>query len=530
MSHTSVMMTLQLSSSTPVNIQAKLPILGLGRYHQKYSPKLPSEFPSTSISNSHQIPNPILLHPPVNQSVTAIVFGDGSESRLYPLTKRRSEGAIPIAANYRLIDAVVSNCINSNINKIYALTQFNSTSLNSHLSRAYSGAGLGKNGFVEVIAAYQSPEDQGWFQGTADAIRRCLWVLEEYPVVEFLVLPGHHLYKMDYQKVIESHRNRKSDITIVASNGITVKDQDPGFGVLKINTENQVIQYSLKSDKEPLNYTVAETLTRFNDTSYSNIPSMGIYLINRATMVNLLSKYFPKANDFGSEVIRGAISLGMKVEAYLFEGYWEDMRSIEAFYQANMECIKKSNVGYKSVLYLPGKPESTIMRARHLLNVSLITGSHKLTKTSSFDSSFCDRDYHVYTKPRYLPPTLVSDAVITDSVIGDGCILNRCKIKGTVVGMRTKIGDGAIIEDSVIMGSDVYQIEDTHESSIPIGIGENTEIRKAIVDKNARIGKNVKIINKNNVEEGDRETNGYIISGGIMVVLGSAEIPNDSIL
>ncbi|XWS55455.1 hypothetical protein CRYUN_Cryun09bG0001600 [Craigia yunnanensis] len=490
MSHTSVMMTLQLSSSTPVNIQAKLPILGLGRYHQKYSPKLPSEFPSTSISNSHQIPNPILLHPPVNQSVTAIVFGDGSESRLYPLTKRRSEGAIPIAANYRLIDAVVSNCINSNINKIYALTQFNSTSLNSHLSRAYSGAGLGKNGFVEVIAAYQSPEDQGWFQGTADAIRRCLWVLEEYPVVEFLVLPGHHLYKMDYQKVIESHRNRKSDITIVASNGITVKDQDPGFGVLKINTENQVIQYSLKSDKEPLNYTVAETLTRFNDTSYSNIPSMGIYLINRATMVNLLSKYFPKANDFGSEVIRGAISLGMKVEAYLFEGYWEDMRSIEAFYQANMECIKKSNVGY----------------------------------------NFCDRDYHVYTKPRYLPPTLVSDAVITDSVIGDGCILNRCKIKGTVVGMRTKIGDGAIIEDSVIMGSDVYQIEDTHESSIPIGIGENTEIRKAIVDKNARIGKNVKIINKNNVEEGDRETNGYIISGGIMVVLGSAEIPNDSIL
>ncbi|EOY06977.1 Glucose-1-phosphate adenylyltransferase [Theobroma cacao] len=499
MSRTSVTMKLQLSSSTPVNIQTKLPILGLGRYHQRYSPKLPSNFQSTSISNSHQTPSPILLHPPVNQSVAAIVFGEGSDSRLYPLTKRRSEGAIPIAANYRLIDAVVSNCINSNINKIYALTQFNSTSLNSHLSRAYSGAGLGKEGFVEVIAAYQSPEDQDWFQGTADAIRRCLWVLEEYPVAEFLVLPGHHLYKMDYQKLIEFHRNRKSDVTIVASNDITVRDQDSGFGLLKINTENQVIQYTLKSDREHINYSVAETLTRFNDTSYNNVPSMGIYLINRATMVNLLNKHFRKANDFESEVIRGAISLGMKVQAYLFEGYWEDMRSIEAFYQANMECIKKSDMGY----------------------------------------NFYDRDSPVYTMPRYLPPTIISDAVITDSVIGDGCILNRCKIKGTVVGMRTKVGDGAIVEDSVIMGSDIYQIEDGHESGlaveekgigIPIGIGENTQIRKAIVDKNARIGKNVKIINRDNVEEGGREADGYIISGGIMVILRSAEIPDDSIL
>ncbi|KAK8315794.1 hypothetical protein V6Z11_D01G267000 [Gossypium hirsutum] len=497
MPQTSLMMTLQFSSSgTPVNVQAKhFLIPGLGRYDHKYSPKLPSKFPKTSIFSSHQIPNPILHQPPVNQSVAAIVFGDGSESRLYPLTKRRSEGAIPIASNYRLIDAVVSNCINSNINKIYALTQFNSTSLNSHLSRAYSGASLGKEGFVEVIAAYQSPEDQGWFQGTADAIRRCLWVLEEYPVAEFLVLPGHHLYKMDYQRVIESHRNRKSDITIVASNGITKGDQDPGVGVLKINTENQVMQYSLKSNKEPVNYAVAETLTRCNDSSYSYIPSMGIYLINRATMVNLLNNHFPKAMDFGTEVIRGALSLGMKVEAYLFEGYWEDMRSIEAFYQANMECIKKLNTGY----------------------------------------NFCDRDSPVYTIPRNLPPTVVNDAMITDSVIGDGCILNRCKIKSTVVGMRTKIRDGAIIEDSVIMGSDVYQIEDGRESSIkstsvPIGIGENTEIRKAIVDKNARIGKNVKIINKDNVEEGDREANGYIISGRIMVVLRSAEIPDNSIL
>ncbi|KAK8594286.1 hypothetical protein V6N13_126095 [Hibiscus sabdariffa] len=462
------MITLQFSSFTPVKIQAKhIHIAGWDRYDHKYSPKFPCKFPRTSLSNTHQVPNPISLQPPVNQYLET----DLSRG-LYPLTKRRSEGAIPIASNYRLIDSVVSNCINSNINKIYALTQFNSTSLNSHLSRAYSGAGLGKEGFVEVIAAYQSPGDQGWFQGTADAIRKCMWVLEEYPVAEFLILPGHHLYKMDYQKLIESHRNRNSDVTIVASNSIT-----------------------------------AESLLGSSDSNYRCIPSMGIYLINRATMLNLLNEHFPKANYFGTEVIRGALSLGMKVEAYLFEGYWENMRSIEAFYQANMDCIKKLNMGY----------------------------------------NFCDRDSPVYTMPRCLPPTIVSDAIITDSVIGDGCILHRCKINGTVVGMRTKIGDGTIIEDSVIMGSDVYQIEDgrnnnIYSKSVPIGIGKNTEIRKAIVDKNARIGNNVKknltkiparyqqIINKDNVEEGDREANGYIISGKIMVVLRSAEIPDDSIL
>lgn len=202
-----------------------------------------------------------------DQSVAAIVFGDGSSnSRLYPLTKRRSEAAIPIAGNYRLIDSVLSNCINSNITKIYALTQFNSTSLNSHISRAYSGPRLSKDGFVEVIAAYQSPEDNGWFQvyhkiiffflkkfflfikcfcyvikGSADAIRRCLWVLEEYSVDEFLILPGHHLYKMDYQKIVESHRRREADITVTLFSG--GKNEDFGFGIFKLNAENQVLEF-----------------------------------------------------------------------------------------------------------------------------------------------------------------------------------------------------------------------------------------------------------------------------------------------
>ncbi|GLT66080.1 hypothetical protein SLA2020_384710 [Shorea laevis] len=486
------MVKLKTLGANPLSIKANLPVHGLPRNHYNCSPNLPSAYPSLSLTNSQQSQHPIFLYPPVNQSVAAIVFGDGSESRLYPLTKRRSEAAIPIAANYRLIDAVVSNCINSNINKIYALTQVNSTSLNSHLSRAYSGARLGQEGFVEVIAAYQSPEHQSWFQGTADAIRRCLWLLEEYPVNEFLVLPGQHLYKMDYQKLIEAHRNSKSDITIVALS--SMRDHDPGFGLLKVNSEYQVMEFSMKSDRESIQLKEVQNSRRSIDNSYSTHPSMGIYLINRDTMEKLLNEVYPKANDFGSEVIQGAVSTGMKVQAKLFDGYWEDFRNIEAFYQANMECIEKSHMGY----------------------------------------NFYDRDSPVYCMPRRLPPTLISGAVVTDSVIGDGCILNSCKIKGSVVGMRTRIGDGAIVEDSVIMGYDIYKEEDIRgveeKGGIPLGIGENAQIRKAIIDKNARIGRNVMIINRDNVQEGDREAEGYIISGGIVVVLRSAEIPHGSIL
>ncbi|XP_058184221.1 inactive glucose-1-phosphate adenylyltransferase small subunit 2, chloroplastic isoform X2 [Rhododendron vialii] len=430
---------LELSVPTSANLKAKLLVAGLDRkHHQPRPPKLHSSIlPSLSITNSQQPAQPVALFPPVNQSVAAIVFGDGSDSRLYPLTKRRSEGAIPIAANYRLIDAVVSNCINSNINKIYALTQFNSTSLNSHLTRAYSGVGLGKEGFVEVIAACQSPEYNGWFQGTADAIRRCLWVLEEYPIVEFLVLPGHHLYKMDYQKLIEAHRKKKSDVTCAVLTG--KKNQVSEFGIFEVNSDNKVTNFREKPDKNPM----------------------------KPILVN----------------------------AYRFDGYWEDMRSIEAFYDANMESTKKANMGY----------------------------------------NFYDKDSPLYTLPRNLPPSLVTDAVITDSVIGDGCILNKCSIKGTVVGMRTRIGDGALIEDSVLMGSDIYQIQDVQTNGsegmgIPIGIGEGSHIRRAIVDKNARIGKNVMIINKDNVQEANMEAHGYSIKEGIVIILRSAVIKDGSIL
>ncbi|XP_058101861.1 inactive glucose-1-phosphate adenylyltransferase small subunit 2, chloroplastic-like isoform X2 [Magnolia sinica] len=426
-------------------------------------------------------------------SVAAVVFGDGSESGLYPLTKKRSEGAIPVAANYRLVDIAVSNCINSNITKIYALTQFNSTSLNSHLSRAYSSIGLGKDGFVEVLAAYQSPEDQDWFQGSADAVRRCLWILEEHPVMDFLVLPSYHLHRMDYQKLIQAHRSSNADITIAVS--CCTRNQNRGFGFLKVDCENWVLEFKEKPEQELLKPMEVEGSQKSKDDFC--YMSMGIFAIKRDVMVKLLTAYFPKANDLGSEVITGAISMGLKVQAYIYDGYWEDMGTIEAFYRANMESTRKTTSGF----------------------------------------NFFDRDSPLYTLPRNLPPTTMTDAMIVDSVIGDGCIFNRCKVKGSVIGMRTWIGDGAVVEDSVVMGSDIYQMEgvkksrmDKHGMDIPIGVGEKSHIRKAIIDKNAHIGKSVKIMNRDNVQEGNREDRGYIISGGIVIVLRSAVIPDGSIL
>ncbi|CAN0899730.1 Inactive glucose-1-phosphate adenylyltransferase small subunit 2, chloroplastic [Linum grandiflorum] len=320
--------------------------------------------------NPHYHTSPSYV-PPLDQSVAAVVFGDGSldSTRLYPLTVRRSESAIPIAGNYRLIDVVVSNCINSNINKIYVLTQFNSTSLNSHLVKAYSRVGLGRGGgFVEVVAAYQSLEHQGWFQGSADAIRRCLWVMEEYPVSEFLILPGHHLYRMDYRKLIEAHRKSNADITIAAASFTTDSDS---LGQLEVDSQNQVTAFHAKSGRN-------------QQEKKSRLQNMGIYVISREMLKKLVNESFPEALDLGCEVIKGSISTGLKVQAYVFNGYWEDMGSIAAFYRANLECINTSNTCY----------------------------------------GFYDMGSPLYGIPRCLPPTTVSGAVITESVIGDGCILN----------------------------------------------------------------------------------------------------------
>ncbi|PPD94663.1 hypothetical protein GOBAR_DD08314 [Gossypium barbadense] len=406
------------------------------------------------------------LDPDASRSVLGIILGGGAGTRLYPLTKKRAKPAVPLGANYRLIDIPVSNCLNSNISKIYVLTQFNSASLNRHLSRAYASnmGGYKNEGFVEVLAAQQSPENPNWFQGTADAVRQYLWLFEEHNVLEFLVLAGDHLYRMDYERFIQAHRETDADITVAA---------------LPMD-EKRATAFGLDDE-------------RAKEMPF--IASMGIYVVSKDVMLNLLRDQFPGANDFGSEIIPGATSIGMRVQAYLYDGYWEDIGTIEAFYNANLGITKKP---------VP-------------------------------DFSFYDRSSPIYTQPRYLPPSKMLDADVTDSVIGEGCVIKNCKIHHSVVGLRSCISEGAIIEDTLLMGADYYETDADRrflsaKGSVPIGIGKSSHIKRAIIDKNARIGDNVKIINSENVQEAARETDGYFIKSGIVTVVKDALIPSGTVI
>ncbi|ESR61111.1 hypothetical protein CICLE_v10014741mg [Citrus x clementina] len=403
------------------------------------------------------------LDPEASRSVLGIILGGGAGTRLYPLTKKRAKPAVPLGANYRLIDIPVSNCLNSNISKIYVLTQFNSASLNRHLSRAYASnmGGYKNEGFVEVLAAQQSPENPNWFQGTADAVRQYLWLFEEHNVLEFLVLAGDHLYRMDYERFIQAHRETDADITVAALP--MDEKRATAFGLMKIDEEGRIIEFSEKPKGEQLKaMKVDTTILGLDDERAKEMPyiaSMGIYVISKDVMLNLLRDKFPGANDFGSEVIPGATSIGMRVQAYLYDGYWEDIGTIEAFYNANLGITKKP---------IP-------------------------------DFSFYDRSAPIYTQPRYLPPSKMLDADVTDSVIGEGCVIKNCKIHHSVVGLRSCISEGAIIEDTLLMGADYYETDADRrflaaKGSVPIGIGKNSHIKRAIIDKNARIGDNVKVI------------------------------------
>nr|ASV64037.1 ADP-glucose pyrophosphorylase small subunit [Triticum urartu] len=439
------------------------------------------------------------LNPHANDSVLGIILGGGAGTRLYPLTKKRAKPAVPLGANYRLIDIPVSNCLNSNISKIYVLTQFNSASLHRHLSRAYGSniGGYKNEGFVEVLAAQQSPDNPDWFQGTADAVRQYLWLFEEHNVMEYLILAGDHLYRMDYEKFIQAHRETGADITVAALP--MDEERATAFGLMKIDEEGRIIEFAEKPKGEQLKAMMVDTtILGLDDARAKEMPyiaSTGIYVISKHVMLQLLREQFPGANDFGSEVIPGATSTGMRVQAYLYDGYWEDIGTIEAFYNANLGITKKP---------IP-------------------------------DFSFYDRSAPIYTQPRHLPPSKVLDADVTDSVIGEGCVIKNCKIHHSVVGLRSCISEGAIIEDTLLMGADYYETEAdkkllAEKGGIPIGIGKNSHIKRAIIDKNARIGDNVMIINVDNVQEAARETDGYFIKSGIVTVIKDALLPSGTVI
>lgn len=428
------------------------------------------------------------------KQVLAIILGGGAGTRLYPLTKLRAKPAVPLAGKYRLIDIPVSNCINSEIFKIYVLTQFNSASLNRHIARAYNFSGF-TDGFVEVLAAQQTLENPNWFQGTADAVRQYLWLLEEWDLQEYLILSGDHLYRMDYRQFVQRHRDTQADITLSV---VPVAERlASSFGLMKIDDSGRVIDFSEKPKGNELLKMQVDTsilgLTPEKARQQPYIASMGIYVFKKDVLIKLL-KEFLEWTDFGKEIIPAAAK-DYNVQAYLFGGYWEDIGTIEAFYDAN--------------LALTQQPEPPF--------------------------SFYDENAPIYTRARYLPPSKLLDCQVTESIVGDGCILKNCRINHSVLGVRSRVEAGCIIEDSLLMGADFYQPFAEQQSNyengaIPLGIGANTTIRRAIIDKNARIGSNVQIINKDRVEESERESQGFYIRSGIIVVLKNAVIPDGTIV
>ncbi len=426
--------------------------------------------------------------------VLAIILGGGAGTRLYPLTKLRAKPAVPLAGKYRLIDIPVSNCINSEIFKIYVLTQFNSASLNRHIARAYNFSGF-MEGFVEVLAAQQTPENPNWFQGTADAVRQYVWLLNEWDVDEYLILSGDHLYRMDYRLFVERHRETQADITIsvVPMDGQRASD----FGLMKINASGRVVDFSEKPKGDALAKMQVDTttlgLTPEQAKQSPYIASMGIYVFKKEVLRDLLGKNLQQT-DFGKEIIPAAAP-DYNVQAYLFDGYWEDIGTIEAFYDANLA----------------------------------------LTEQPKPPFSFYDEQAPIYTRSRYLPPSKFLDCQITESMIGEGCILKNCRIHHSVLGVRSRVEAGCTIEDSLVLGSDFYAPFAERQSNcetnvVALGIGTGTTIRRAIIDKNARIGCNVKIINKDRVQEAEREKDGFYIRSGIVVVLKNAVIPDDTVI
>jgi glucose-1-phosphate adenylyltransferase len=426
--------------------------------------------------------------------VLAIILGGGAGTRLYPLTKLRAKPAVPLAGKYRLIDIPVSNCINSEIVKIYVLTQFNSASLNRHLARSYNFSTF-QEGFVEVLAAQQTADNPEWFQGTADAVRQYLNLFMEWDVDEYLILSGDHLYRMDYSQFVRRHRETNADITLSV---VPVNEKKaPELGLMKIDSEGRVIDFAEKPSGEALKKMQVDTtvlgLTPENARENPYIASMGIYVFKKEILATLLEAN-TQQTDFGKEIIP-ASAKDYNLQAYLFEDYWEDIGTIEAFYDANLA----------------------------------------LTQQPQPPFSFYDEKAPIYTRGRYLPPSKILDCSITESMIGEGCILKACRIHHSVLGIRSRIESGCTIEDSLLMGSDFYESAVERESNlkqseVPVGIGAGTTIRRAIIDKNARIGKNVMIINKENVQEANREEEGFYIRSGIVVVIKNRTIPDGTVI
>ncbi|CAK8564348.1 unnamed protein product [Lathyrus sativus] len=436
------------------------------------------------------------------KTVVAVILGGGAGTRLFPLTKRRAKPAVPLGGAYRLIDVPMSNCINSGINKVYILTQFNSASLNRHISRAYnSGTGITfGDGSVEVLAATQTQGEQGkrWFQGTADAVRQFHWLFEDprsKDIEDVLILSGDHLYRMDYMDFVQDHRESGADITLSCLPMDDSRASD--FGLMKIDNKGRILSFSEKPKGADLKAMQVDTtvlgLSKDEALEKPYIASMGVYVFKKEILLNLLRWRFPTANDFGSEVIP-ASAKEFYMKAYLFNDYWEDIGTIRSFFEANLALTEH-----------PSK------------------------------FSFYDAAKPMYTSRRNLPPSTIDNSKIVDSIISHGSFVNNAFIEHSVVGIRSRINSNVNLKDTVMLGADFYETEEEvaallAEGRVPVGIGENTKIKDCIIDKNARIGKNVIIANSEGVQEADRSAEGFYIRSGITVVLKNSTIEDGLVI
>lgn len=415
-------------------------------------------------------------------NVLASVLGGGQGSRLYPLTKLRAKPAVPIGGMYRLIDIPISNCLNSGIKKIYVLTQFLSASLHRHIYQTYK-FDLFSGGFVHILAAEQTARGMDWYEGTADAVRKQFPHLASARVEDILVLSGDHLYRMDYEDFVGTHREKRADVTIAVQ---PVNRSDaPRYGILKTNEDGRIISFHEKPDESEL-----DGLESLADSEKPFLASMGIYCFRKQALQESLGG--TNAEDFGKEVIPSAIEK-MSVYAFRFDGYWADIGTMRAFYEANL------------ALTLPDPP---------------------------FD--FYDPRDPMYTRPRFLPPSQIDGCCLDRTVLAEGCFLNRADVRESVVGLRSILGHGARLVRSVMMGADVYETPeakaDNRRLGRPdIGIGRGSSVEGAIIDKNARIGEGV-TIRMHAAHEETIDTDDYVVREGIVVIPKNATIPDGSLI
>ena len=419
----------------------------------------------------------------ISNSLIAVILGGGAGSRLSPLTSSRSKPAVPIAGKYRLVDIPISNCINSNINRMFVLTQYNSASLNKHIKNTYQFS-LFSSGFVDILAAEQTPDNPKWFQGTADAVRQSIRHFEKNEFEHILILSGDQLYQMDFGNMFADHVKNDSDITI-ATIPVTEREATE-FGILKSNEENIITSFIEKPGKELLNDWISDTGGAMQEAGKNHLASMGIYLFKRKVLLDLLQQEHKDATDFGKEIIPSSIHK-YKVTSYQYDGYWTDIGNIYSFYEANLALT----------LDLP------------LFNLF-------------------DNNYPVFSRARMLPPAKINGSTCDRTLVAEGCIIHASHIENSVIGIRTRIGAGTSIISSYIMGSDYYEtltdIQYDNENGLPkVGVGERCHIEKAIVDKNCRIGNDVNIKGGSHLEDTDHPL--YAVKDGIVVVKKGAIIP-----